>query len=60
MAVKDILNEAVVLSQNINTSVDMTELTGSTDNTVKYYNRDQITKSYNPGRYFSVGITYKF
>jgi TonB-dependent receptor len=60
MAVKDILNEAVVLSQNINTSVDMTELTGGTDNTVKYFNRDQITKSLNPGRYFSVGITYKF
>jgi outer membrane receptor protein involved in Fe transport len=60
MSVKDILNEAVVLSQNINTSVDMTELTGGADNTIKYFDRDQITKSYNPGRYFSVGITYKF
>ena len=60
MAVKDILNEAVELSQNINTSVDMSELSGSTDNTIKYFNRDQITKSYNPGRYFSVGITCKF
>jgi TonB-dependent receptor len=52
MAVKDILNEAVVLSQNINTTVDMAEVTGGTDNTVKYFNRNQITKSYNPGRYF--------
>ncbi len=60
MAVKDILNEAVVLSQNIKTSVDMAEFTGGNDNTIKYFNRDQITKSYKPGRYISVGITYKF
>ncbi len=60
MAVKDILNEAVVLSQNINASVDMAEITGGTDNTIKYFNRNQVTKSYKPGRYFSVGITCKF
>ncbi|MBK7713562.1 MAG: hypothetical protein IPJ37_23525 [Bacteroidales bacterium] len=60
MSIKDILNEAVVLSQNINTSVDMAEVTGGTDKTIRYFNRNQITKSYKPGRYFSAGITYKF
>jgi hypothetical protein len=60
LAVKDILNEAVELSQNINTSVDMAAVTGGSDNTVRYFNRNQVTKSYKPGRYFSVGITYKF
>jgi outer membrane receptor protein involved in Fe transport len=60
MAVKDILNEPVMLAQKINTSVDMAEVTEGSVNTVKYFDRDQITKSYKPGRYFSVGITYKF
>jgi hypothetical protein len=60
MAVKDILNEAVVFSQNIKTSVDMAEVTGGSVNTVKYFDRNQTTKSYKPGRYFSMGITYKF
>lgn len=60
MSIKDILNEAVMLSQNINTSVDMAEVTGGTDKTIRYFNRNQITKSYKPGRYFSAGITYKF
>ena len=60
MSVKDILNEAVIFNQNINTTVDMAEVTRGSVNTVKDFNRDQITKSYNPGRYFSVGLTYKF
>jgi hypothetical protein len=38
----------------------MAELTGGQVNSVKYFNRDQITKSFHPGRYFTMGITYKF
>jgi len=60
MALKDILNEAVILNQRIRTSVDMAEVTGGTVNMVKDFDRNQTTKSYNPGRYFSITITYKF
>jgi len=60
LAVKDILNEAVIFDQIIKTTVDMAEVTGGSVNTVKDFNRTQITKSYNPGRYFSAGVTYKF
>jgi hypothetical protein len=38
----------------------MAEITGGSVSTIKDFNREQITKSYNPGRYFSVGVTYKF
>jgi hypothetical protein len=59
-AIKDILNEAVNLTQKINTSVDMAEVTGGIITTTKFFKRDQITKSYQPGRYLSAGLTYKF
>jgi TonB-dependent receptor len=59
-AVKDLLNEKVRMMQTINTTVDMNEVTGGSQSGTKYFNRDQVTKSYNPGRYFSMGITYKF
>jgi TonB-dependent receptor len=59
-AVKDLLNEKVKMMQTINTTVDMNEVTGGSQSGTKYFNRDQVTKSYNPGRYFSMGITYKF
>jgi hypothetical protein len=58
--IKDIFNEKVILSQTVNTSIDMAELTGGSLSGVKVFNRDQTTKSYQPGRYFSVIITYKF
>ena len=38
----------------------MSEVTGGADNSVKYFKRDQITKSFQPGRYFTMAITYKF
>ena len=28
----------------------MAEVTGGIDNSIKYFNRDQITKSYQPGK----------
>jgi len=48
-----------MLNQEINTSVDMSQINGGTSSEVKNFKRDQITKSYQPGRYFTVGITYK-
>jgi hypothetical protein len=60
LGARDILNEAITMSQNINTTVDMAEVTGGTINKTEHFNRNQITKSYRPGRYLSLGITYKF
>jgi outer membrane receptor protein involved in Fe transport len=57
--IKDILNQGVILNQAINTTVDMSQINGGTSTEFKSFKRDQITKSYNPGRYFTVGITYK-
>ena len=60
LGLKDILNEAVMSVQTVNTSVNMADLTGGSDNSVKYFDREQIVKSYRPGRYGTFGITYKF
>jgi hypothetical protein len=60
IGIKDILNEKINMMQTINTSVDMSELTGGSQNDVKYFNRTQVTKSYKPGRYVTLGLTYKF
>jgi hypothetical protein len=59
-AVKDILNENVEMIQNVKTSVDMTDITGGAQNGIKVFDRDQVTKSFRPGRYMTLGITYKF
>ena len=58
--IKDILNEQVTMKQTINATVDMSEVTAGTDNSIRDFKRDQITKSYLPGRYLTIGITYKF
>ncbi len=60
ISLKDLLNEKVLLSQKINTTVDMAEFNGSGQSQLKEFNRSQTTKSYNPGRYLTAGITYKF
>lgn len=60
LALKDLLNEKYQNIQTVNTTVNMSDLTGGTDNSTKYFKRDQITKSFQPGRYASIGITYKF
>ena len=48
------------MKQIVNATVHMSEITGGTDTGTKEFNRDQITKSYQPGRYMTLGITYKF
>jgi len=58
--IKDILNAQVTMKQFVDTTVPMSEITGGTDNSTKEFKRDQITKSYQPGRYLTFGITYKF
>jgi hypothetical protein len=58
--IKDILNEQVKLVQTINTSVDMSQIDIGNKEGTKNFSRDQVTKSYHPGRYITIGITYKF
>jgi TonB-dependent receptor len=60
LGIKDILNEKVRLIQNVNTSVNMNDLTGGSITGIKYFNRDETTKSYQPGRYINMALTYKF
>ncbi len=60
VSVKDLLNERFILKQTINTMVDMNALTDGSISGSEHFKRDQITKSYQPGRYISLGITYKF
>jgi TonB-dependent receptor len=60
LSAKDLLNEKVTLNQKIKTTVDMAEFDGKGQPEIKQFTRDQITKSYNPGRYFTAGLTYKF
>jgi outer membrane receptor for ferrienterochelin and colicin len=59
-AIKDILNEKVQMIQTIDTPVNMDEISGSTETGTKYFKRTQVTKSYKPGRYITIGLTYKF
>jgi TonB-dependent receptor len=57
--IKDIFNERVRLVQSINTTVNMDEINNTNTNETKQFKRDQITKSFQPGRYVTLGITYK-
>ena len=57
--IKDIFNQQVRMVQTIDTSVDMSQIESGTTNGTKYFKKDQVTKSYWPGRYISFGITYK-
>jgi len=58
--IKDILNDRVRLLQTINTAVDMNEITKGAFSGKEFFKRDQVTKSYQPGRYITLAITYKF
>jgi ribosomal protein L23 len=57
--IKDILNEQVKFVQAINTTVNMNEIDNSLANETKQFKRDQVTKLLQPGRYITLGITYK-
>lgn len=58
--IKDIFNEQFRLIQTINTTVDMSEITGGATNGLVHFKRNQVTKSYQPGRYITLGLAYKF
>ena len=58
--IKDILNQQVKFTQTVKTSVNMADVTKGTQSQTKYFNREQITKSYLPGRYFTFLVAYKF
>jgi TonB-dependent receptor len=58
--IKDIFNEQVRMVQTINTTLDLSTIYGGTSNEVKHFKKDQVTKSYQPGRYVTFGIAYRF
>jgi outer membrane receptor protein involved in Fe transport len=60
LGLKDLLNERFSTIQTVNTTVNMADLTGGSDNSTKHFKRDQIVKSFQPGRYVTIGLTYKF
>jgi TonB-dependent receptor len=58
--IKDIFNEQVRMVQTINTTVNLSRIYGGTINEVKHFKKDQVTKSFQPGRYVTFGIAYRF
>jgi hypothetical protein len=60
LGIKDILNEKYEQIQPIDSNVDMAEVSGGSDNSIQHFERKQITKSYQPGRYLTLSIAYKF
>ncbi len=59
-SMKDILNQKLILTQTVSTSVDMNDLTKGSQTGIEYFKREQITKAYQPGRYTTISISYKF
>jgi hypothetical protein len=58
--IKDILNQTVRFQQNINTNVDMSVYSQGADSGILYFDRDQETKSFSPGRTILLGVSLKF
>ncbi len=58
-SIKDLLNQCVVYKQKIDTNVDMSYYTGGSSN-VKYFNRDQVLRSFRPGSSFSLELGFRF
>ncbi len=59
-SIKDILNQKFILTQTVSTRVDMNDLTKGSQTGIEYFKREQITKAYQPGRYTTISISYKF
>jgi outer membrane receptor for ferrienterochelin and colicin len=57
--IKDILNEKVEYVQTINALVNMDTYSNGVTTGMKQFNRQQVTKSWYPGRYISLGITLR-
>jgi hypothetical protein len=58
-SVKDLLNQKVVFKQNIDATVDMSYYNGGTSN-IKYFNRDQVLRSFRPGSSYSIELGFRF
>lgn len=57
--IRDIFNQKVRLTQTVDTNVNMSDYTNGAVSGTRYFKREQITKSYQPGRYFTLALTYK-
>ncbi len=57
--IRDLLNEKVEYMQKINAMVDMSTYSKGAESGMKEFNRNQYTRIYYPGRYFSIGVTVK-
>jgi hypothetical protein len=57
--IKDLLNEKVKYLQRINTSVDMSIYSNGAIEGMRKFDETQVTKSFYPGRYFIVGVSFK-
>jgi hypothetical protein len=57
--IKDLLNQKVEYVQRVNTTVDMSLYSGGAIEGLKKFDETQITKSFFPGRYFSLGVAFK-
>ena len=57
--IRDLLNEKAEYMQAINATVDMATYSKGVEQGIKEFNRNQYTRIYYPGRYFSLGITVK-
>lgn len=57
--IKDILNEKSEYMQSVNATVNMETYSKGEVQGFREFNRNQYTRVYYPGRYFSIGITLK-
>ena len=57
--IKNLLNEKAEYVQYVNAMVDMGSYTGGADSGLQKFNRKQVTKSYFPGRYITIGFSMK-
>lgn len=57
--IKNALNSKVTYRQNIDTDVDMSYYTGNPSSGIIHFNRNQTTKEYRPGSYYTLGIIVK-
>jgi hypothetical protein len=57
--IRDLLNEKAEYMQAINATVDMATYSNGSEQGIKEFNRNQYTRIYYPGRYFSLGLTMK-
>jgi len=60
VGIKDLFNQKSILTQTVNTAVDMTGLTNGDITGTEHFNKKQITKSFQPGRYATLSVSYKF